>query len=545
MKRYILIIISVALAAAFSSCTSSKTAPSDDYMKIISSKDKKLSRQEYLDNQSVALDHFINAAELRQKGEIEQSILEYQLALKYDSAASIEYAIAQSFFEIFRFEQAIDYLKSSLRHNNDFIEAEELLVKCYTSTHQFEPALTLLKKLHENNPTLEYKATMAWLYENLDINKAIEVYEEIASETDNLQVLTKLSMLYNNIGNKEKYLHTLERMYKLSPTQPRNALNIISNYLENGYLDKSLSFLEGLQSELEGDNLLQAHVIVGDYLIRSEEEIPKSILRDYLKLTAEKFDDKWQINLINAYLYSDLGDSTEAKAYFTRASEQTIESVPEVTFRIAMHYYAKSNLDLATFFMQKAREAKSDEWMYWHYSALLASEMNDDSLAIEYLDSALALDSTNIEIWTQLGLSHNKLRNWEQSDSAYRRALELDPSSALVNNNLAYSLAERDTQLNVALQMSNLAIEAEPGNIAFIDTYAYINHKLGNLDTALKYYLKAADMSNISGEILEHLGDLYFDMGEKNKALDSYQKALKLEPERSSAQQKIKMLEGS
>jgi Tfp pilus assembly protein PilF len=126
-----------------------------------------------------------------------------------------------------------------------------------------------------------------------------------------------------------------------------------------------------------------------------------------------------------------------------------------------------------------------------------------------------------------------------KNDSVYERALSIDSSNALVNNNFAYSLSERGIKLDMALKMAKIAIKTEPGNSAYLDTIGWIYFKAGDFNAAIEYIEKAITVGGEKPDILEHLGDIQFKMGEKDKAKGNWQKALNLDKNNSELKQKI------
>lgn len=158
------------------------------------------------------------------------------------------------------------------------------------------------------------------------------------------------------------------------------------------------------------------------------------------------------------------------------------------------------------------------------------SQLKENEEAIEYLKRALRLDMNNVNVIGQLGLIYNNLEMMAESDSLYELALQIDPQNALINNNYAYSLSERDLQLERALEMIEIAMAADSSNSSYLDTYGWIFFKLGEYAKAYYYIKKAIDVDGKANAVLmEHLGDVLFMQGKKEEALDYWKKALELD----------------
>ena len=129
--------------------------------------------------------------------------------------------------------------------------------------------------------------------------------------------------------------------------------------------------------------------------------------------------------------------------------------------------------------------------------------------------------------------------NWAKTDSVYEAALKIDSTNALVNNNYAYSLSERDKRLDDALRMAKIAIEQEPESPSYLDTIGWVYFKLNDYKKAKDYIEKAIEIGGESSVMLEHLGDIYFKMNQKDIAHDYWQKALKIDNDNDSLKQKV------
>jgi tetratricopeptide (TPR) repeat protein len=103
--------------------------------------------------------------------------------------------------------------------------------------------------------------------------------------------------------------------------------------------------------------------------------------------------------------------------------------------------------------------------------------------------------------------------------------LERDPNDPGVNNDLGYLWADRGKNLDKAEKMIRMAIESEPENSAFLDSYGWILYRLGRFDEALVPLEKASKDPAADTTIWDHLGDTYFKLNRRDAAHDAWQKA--------------------
>jgi tetratricopeptide (TPR) repeat protein len=141
----------------------------------------------------------------------------------------------------------------------------------------------------------------------------------------------------------------------------------------------------------------------------------------------------------------------------------------------------------------------------------------------------LEKEPENVSLLGTIGLINENLGRLEKSEEIYQKALSIDSTNALVLNNYAYALAERGTELDKALKMVTKALEIDSTNSSYLDTKGWVHYKLGEYDEA----------NPDNAEVADHLGDVYYKLGDKAKAIEYWQKAYEIDPEREGLKEKI------
>ena len=237
---------------------------------------------------------------------------------------------------------------------------------------------------------------------------------------------------------------------------------------------------------------LQAWVTLGGLYFDNQKYEDAEVM---MKEAIERFPNSSMINLILGLSLAQQNKTLESKTYLKKAIELNPSDVN------AMSAYG-----------------------------FTLSQLQENEEAIKYLNKALKLDPNNVNVLGQLGLIYNNLEMMAESDSLYELALQLDPQNALINNNYAYSLSERDLQLDRALLMIEIAMTADSSNSSYLDTYGWIFFKLAEYDKAYFYIKKAIDVDGDDNAVLlEHLGDVLYMQGKKEEALNYWNKALDLD----------------
>ncbi len=127
------------------------------------------------------------------------------------------------------------------------------------------------------------------------------------------------------------------------------------------------------------------------------------------------------------------------------------------------------------------------------------------------------------------GIANERRGAWEEAESDFLRALELNPSQPQVLNYLGYSWAEMGINLQRALGMIEQAVRSNPGDGYIVDSLGWAIFKLNRFDEAVQILEEAVKLSPNDPEINDHLGDAYWRVGRKNEAYFQWNIALAMD----------------
>jgi tetratricopeptide (TPR) repeat protein len=136
-------------------------------------------------------------------------------------------------------------------------------------------------------------------------------------------------------------------------------------------------------------------------------------------------------------------------------------------------------------------------------------------------------------------LLYSRALLWERRDDIakaeadFRRILVISPDDVNALNALGYTLADRTTRYQEALELIDRARVAEPGNAAIIDSYGWVLFRLGKVREALGH-LRHAFALQQDADIASHLGQVLWVLGEKDEARKYFDEARRIDPENRS-----------
>jgi tetratricopeptide (TPR) repeat protein len=110
----------------------------------------------------------------------------------------------------------------------------------------------------------------------------------------------------------------------------------------------------------------------------------------------------------------------------------------------------------------------------------------------------------------------------------YEQALAIDPSSAVSANNLAFLYVKQGGNLDLALGLAQKAKQLLPETNPITDTLGWVLYKKGDYASALPLLQECVEKKPNSAVYRYHLGMVLAAVGQKEKAKDQLESALRL-----------------
>ncbi|MEM7088641.1 MAG: tetratricopeptide repeat protein [Pseudomonadota bacterium] len=233
--------------------------------------------------------------------------------------------------------------------------------------------------------------------------------------------------------------------------------------------------------------------------------------------------------LLSAELLSDLNQLDLAvEAYRQVPPGSTDHHVAELGRAEVLGLSGKT--DAAVEVLQSLATQKPDLPSVHIALADLQRRQENYDLAVASYDTAIALTdgaaSGNWFLHYARGISHERLKNWDQAETDFRRALELNPDQPQVLNYLGYSLVERQEKLDEALGMIERAVAARPDSGYIVDSLGWVLFRLGRYDEAVDQMERAVELMPVDPVVNDHLGDVYWAVGRAREAEFQWKRAL-------------------
>jgi len=446
-----------------------------------------------------------------------------------------------------RWHSAAKYFEEALRLDPRSVLTRQRLIECYLRMGNkyrqkiFEQVKALVELEPEN---FNYNYLLARFYdEQNEVEKAIEAYKKCIGSLAKdpvrlLEAKFDLAKLYCRNDRVKEAIPVLEDVVRMNPPSEvaYTAFYLLggSYYIDGQYKKSILCYRKCLE-------------------IDSRSRLPTTP------------DAEWRLGVAYDKLYSE-GVGTAISDLKTLVKLRPKSDA--LKYWLAwFHEKAEEKdkaLELYREILESRKGNRDDRILLFVYRSLcrLYEDRGEDEKAIELLKGISLIPSRAEEMDELVRTLKRDLRVhlvylYDMNDMddkvvpLLRKILAADPDNAPANNYLAYWFAERGINLDESIKLVKRALEAEPDNGAYIDTYAWAIYRKASADgdeagirKALDELLRARKSYNkerreLGAEplddpvILDHIGDVYFCLGEWEKAKEFYEASLKTAAELS------------
>jgi len=341
---------------------------------------------------------------------------------------------------------------------------------------------------------------------------------------------TNLGNSLEQLGELDDAIASYRRAIELAPKSGGAHYNLGNFLKEQGRFAEALPILQHAIAIEPG--FARSHGCLGSVL--AELGRPDEAIACYQRaIELEPKAAGYHYNLANVLAMANRSD--EAVASFRRAIE--LEPTDARShMNLGNLLLNRGELDEAIASHRRAAAiwgARSDAYaVEWREKALRA--VASDELRIAHRDRLLAVlrgasDAKDSAEWYEAGNLGLARGDHQLAVVAYRRAIERDPTSAILHCNMGVAF-ERLARLDDAVASFERAIELEPKQALFHVNLANALQLQGNLEDAVGCYREALeiDPTHVAGWLA--LGKAFREMGEMDESLACARKGAELAP---------------
>lgn len=444
-----------------------------------------------------------------------------------------------------QYTRAIPIFRRLMRLDPKSLQPYHALAILYGSSGMPYSAIAILDTAERRvgyNPYLA-EIQQQLLLDTRQYDRAIEAgRRRVAEHPYDGQVRTSLAMAYDAAGRDSLARATLDEAFRLDTTNVVTTTLIADYYYSKGDERRMLDYEERL--------LRNANLDIEDKLRRLAIHTSNIAFygKNYLRLGAIirglAIDNPNHPKVVEAYASHLIagGEYTMALEYMRRHLHDEATTAENYITVLQLEHYLEE-AELLALDMQQGLMRFPDSFELLSFAGFLRSEGGDHEGAIVIFEEGVDRATTDVErsnMWGYIGDVYHDMGDDKRAFKAYRKALKYNADNILVLNNYAYFLSLIDSDLEHALQMSARAVELEPNNASYVDTYAWILHRLGRNEEAKSVMRQALSISGQrDSSLLAHYGDILWALGEKFMAETYWQKAVERGYDEQEMQQHI------
>ena len=159
--------------------------------------------------------------------------------------------------------------------------------------------------------------------------------------------------------------------------------------------------------------------------------------------------------------------------------------------------------------------------------------------ALTIIEKALAQFPADTDLQSEMSMLCEKLGRFDQMESLLRGIMKVKPNDAHAFNALGYSLADRKIMLDEARELILKAVQLAPRDPFIQDSLGWLEYRVGNTTEAVRI-LEAAFKARPDAEIAAHLGEVYWVLGQKDKAGTIWREGLMLKSDNETLLETLK-----
>jgi len=541
----------------------------DDSVTLHPAKDLSLRAEN--EHKADALSHFVEGIALEESGEMEKALGAYRKVLNVDPGQSeLASRVAALLARDEDFPEAIDVLKDAIKTNPNASEPFLQLAFIYANyLKRTDEAIDYANRAVAIDPRNidAYERLFEIAVATGDEKKALQSLERAAKvHTDDPAFWTRLGKLYAAIvfksdsPAKPEQVARVNEIFKKAAAHagddPAVLKEIADYYAASQQINQAIPLYLRLL-ELQPDDTSAREKLATGFVLTNQRD--KAI--ETLEQVIEQHPEKSQPYDLLAGLLDDAGRSllranqtAQAKALFAKAAANYEQSLLINPTRPSSYMHLAELLlgplkenERAMKILSEARQSFPGAPEIIYYLAIAQREAKHPEQAVATFEEALHeaeledSEMVNARFYFDYGAAAEAAGLYDKAADLFKKSIAVDPASAAdACNYLAYMWADHNLHLDEAQELIKRALQLDPNNGAYLDTLGWLEFRQGKAEAALNDLLRAAQkMKHDDPVVFEHIGDAYAKLNQIAQAMETWQKALALDPQNKRLAEKI------
>lgn len=581
-------ILAVAAAALLAACGTGKTGTKVTARDGSASVPKETTVGDTLDyNTKLRLRYFYEEAANQQalgKYDVAYELLQHCKNIAPD-AAEVYFALSSYDRDLNSNAMAINDIKRAAELSPENSTYQEQLAMTYIATKDYPNAIKAYEKLYSSNPdrTDVLEILLSLYGQKKDYaNMLATVDRMVSADGESEQTVLTRMHIYSLQGKKKEEFNTLKRFVDRYPNDMSYQVMMSNWLLQNGEKQKAFDILQKVQ-KTDPQNVQAKLSMIDYYRAENLDSIARKMEEGLLTNPHTSTDTK--VSIIRSVIANNEasgGDSTKVLSLFrnilTGKQENadlaelyvaylSLKKMPEdsivgglkrileiapdnkgARIELLRTLWGKIGNDEIIEISKPGVEYNPDEMAFYYFLGFAYIQKDDDDNAFDIFRKGVAQATDSSEpslvsdMYSYIGDIYHQRGQIEEAYAAFDSCLQWKEDNVECMNNYAYFISVDGGDLSRAEQMSYKTIKAQPTNSLYLDTYAWVLFQEKRYAEAQIYIEQAvANDSTNSYVQLEHAGDIYIMLGEADKAIDYWRRAIQAGGDAKAIERKIRL----
>lgn len=580
-------ILAVAAAALLAACGTGRTGTKVTARDGSASAPKEITAGDTLDyNTKLRLRYFYEEAANQQalgKYDVAYELLQHCKNIAPD-AAEVYFALSSYDRDLNSNAMAINDIKRAAELSPENSTYQEQLAMTYIATKDYPNAIKAYEKLYSSNPdrTDVLEILLSLYGQKKDYaNMLATVDRMVSADGESEQTVLTRMHIYSLQGKKKEEFNTLKRFVDRYPNDMSYQVMMSNWLLQNGEKQKAFDILQKVQ-KTDPQNVQAKLSMIDYYRAENLDSIARKMEEGLLTNPHTSTDTK--VSIIRSVIANNEasgGDSTKVLSLFRNilAGKQenadlaelyvaylSLKKMPEdsivgglkrileiapdnkgARIELLRTLWGKIGNDEIIEISKPGVEYNPDEMAFYYFLGFAYIQKDDDDNAFDIFRKGVAQATDSSEpslvsdMYSYIGDIYHQRGQIEEAYAAFDSCLQWKEDNVECMNNYAYFISVDGGDLSRAEQMSYKTIKAQPTNSLYLDTYAWVLFQEKRYAEAQIYIEQAvANDSTNSYVQLEHAGDIYIMLGETDKAIDYWRRAIQAGGDAKAIERKIR-----
>lgn len=581
-------ILAVAAAALLAACGTGRTGTKVTARDGSASAPKETTAGDTLDyNTKLRLRYFYEEAANQQalgKYDVAYELLQHCKNIAPD-AAEVYFALSSYDRDLNSNAMAINDIKRAAELSPENSTYQEQLAMTYIATKDYPNAIKAYEKLYSSNPdrTDVLEILLSLYGQKKDYaNMLATVDRMVSADGESEQTVLTRMHIYSLQGKKKEEFNTLKRFVDRYPNDMSYQVMMSNWLLQNGEKQKAFDILQKVL-KTDPQNVQAKLSMIDYYRAENLDSIARKMEEGLLTNPHTSTDTK--VSIIRSVIANNEasgGDSTKVLSLFRNilAGKQenadlaelyvaylSLKKMPEdsivgglkrileiapdnkgARIELLRTLWGKIGNDEIIEISKPGVEYNPDEMAFYYFLGFAYIQKDDDDNAFDIFRKGVAQATDSSEpslvsdMYSYIGDIYHQRGQIEEAYAAFDSCLQWKEDNVECMNNYAYFISVDGGDLSRAEQMSYKTIKAQPTNSLYLDTYAWVLFQEKRYAEAQIYIEQAvANDSTNSYVQLEHAGDIYIMLGETDKAIDYWRRAIQAGGDAKAIERKIRL----